>query len=375
MKLISMCVSNLGPFFGEQSINFATNNNSPITAVVGANGSGKSSLARAMGWALYGEKFLPRYKQLLTINVEAKKKGILRGYVELIFHHADRDYLLKRLQVSEWADLGSTDMTLTLFDVTDKAGAELVSNAQNFVESILPVELTSLFLLDEEQVYGLAFEDDRDLSPICHAIRSLFSLNLFKKFDVEGKSDGGRYLTEHEILKIIEDAVNDLLRTVHHGKFSMVFNGLGNFKVFENGHSGPMGPKVVVSLITHCLSLSTIEGLLENSDFLQDLSYGSFPLFLESPTGLLDQSLWHEVWEFFVKLKRPLFLTLRPTDIAWLDEAEVLPENLRRLHALVFHERKTVNFREIDCTFRGVRIPLAIEDNSYQGTEIKAVDV
>ena len=92
MKLISGRVKNIGPFFGEQKINLETKLDSPLNVVFGFNGTGKSSIVRAIGWALHGNKDLSLHCEHHLINWDARSRGIQTGSVELTFQHLGRAY-------------------------------------------------------------------------------------------------------------------------------------------------------------------------------------------------------------------------------------------------------------------------------------------
>lgn len=375
MKLISLRISNLGPFFGEQNIQFATKDGSPINVVVGPNGSGKTTLLTAIGWALYGAKYLSRYHQLAA-NLEATKRGIHNASVELTFQHLGRRYLLTRLlKKSEQVELRSSETSFTVFDVTDKAVALLVPNAQDFVGSLLPIGLGSLILRDAEEIAGMRHTTDGDLTPIGRAIRLLSVPNLATNLNVNRETEGKHYPTEDEILKIIEIAVNDRLRSVCLGKYSMAFNGLENFSVFENSRNTgpPAGVNYIISLVTHCLSLAKIGELLAKDDSLQEPGSDSFPLFLDSPFFCLDLNLRHEALNFLVTLDRPLILMLSPTEIEWLTQSSGSFEKIGGLHALVMHDPQHRNFQQIEFDFRGVRVPLSVTGSAFEGTEITTI--
>jgi hypothetical protein len=377
MKLISLRISNLGPFFGEQNIQFATKDGAPINVVVGPNGSGKTTLLTAIGWALYGVKYLSRYRQLAA-NLEATKRGIHNASVELTFQHLGRRYLLTRLlNKSEQVELRSSEASFSVFDVTDKAVALLVPNAQDFVGSILPIELGSLIFADAEQIPAMRDTNDGDLSPIGRAIRSLFGPTLDTNLDVKGEMEGKHYPTEDEILKIIEIAVNDWFRAAYGGKYSIDFNNSGNFGVFENGRAVGLGAGsvYVISLVTHCLSLTTILELLVQYGYFQDQGTDSFPIVLESPFSRLDASHKHVALNILTKLNRPLILMLHPQDLESLVECNGLCEKVGGLHALVLHEPAQRNFGVTGFDFRGVHVPLLVEGSGFEGAEIKTIAI
>ena len=370
-----MRVSNLGPFFGEQKIEFSPKYDSPINVVVGSNGSGKSSLVRSIGWALYGDEYLSRYRQLV-VNSHATRRGIHKGFVELTFEHLGRLYLLTRLlEKSEQLGLRSAEASLTVFDATERSVPLIVPNAQEFVKSIFPIGLGRFILGDGELLDEVIHTNDGDLSLIGRAVRELLSSNSVTNAGINCKPDMEHNPTEMGILKVIEIAVNDRLRTLDGriGKYSISFDTLGHLSVNEHGAAG--GEIHLIAMIAYCLSLATIVEQLIQHHHMQDQGADTFPIILDSPFMLLDHSARHVALNFLVTLDRPLILMLHPSYIEWLVERGNSWEKIGRLHALVEHAHGLQNFRQIDFSFRGLRVPLAIEDSTFQGTEIKSIAI
>ena len=56
MNLLSLHISNFGPFRGRHTIDLATNPESPLIIIGALNGGGKTTLLDAMQLALYGAK-------------------------------------------------------------------------------------------------------------------------------------------------------------------------------------------------------------------------------------------------------------------------------------------------------------------------------
>ena len=55
MKIERLSMKNWRGFFGEHEIEFSTNNEKPITVLIGANKTGKSDILRAIHWVLFDE--------------------------------------------------------------------------------------------------------------------------------------------------------------------------------------------------------------------------------------------------------------------------------------------------------------------------------
>jgi DNA sulfur modification protein DndD len=85
MEILRATIRNLGPYYGKQEIEL-TAGERPVTLVHGENMRGKTSLLRAIRWALYGAararggESLPSYKLL---NTDAAAEGTFEFSVEL----------------------------------------------------------------------------------------------------------------------------------------------------------------------------------------------------------------------------------------------------------------------------------------------------
>lgn len=373
MKLISMRVSNLGPFFGEQKIEFSPKYDSPINVVVGPNGSGKTTLVTAIGWALYGDEYLSRYHQLV-VNSHATRRGIHNGSVELTFEHVGRLYLLTRLlQKSEQLELRSAEAILTVFDATERSVPLIVPNAQEFVNSIFPIGLGRFILGDGELLYEVMHTNDGDLSLIGRAVRELFSSNLVTNAGTNCEPDIEHNPTEMGILKAIEIAVNDRLRTLNGriGKHSISFDTLGHLSVNEHDATG--GEMSLIAMIVYCLSLAIIGEQLIQHNHTPRRGVDTFPIILEYPFGPLDAWARHEALNFLLTLDRPLILILPPRDIEWLTQYSGFCKKIGGFHALVMHDPQHRNFQQIEFDFRGVRVPLSVTGSAFEGTEITTI--
>lgn len=89
MRLIKLKVRNIASLKGEHEINFATiSNQSPLFAITGETGAGKSSILNSIGLVLYGKV----YKSNVTQN-DLVTLGEKEGQIELIFQAQGKNYL------------------------------------------------------------------------------------------------------------------------------------------------------------------------------------------------------------------------------------------------------------------------------------------
>ena len=55
MKIKSITLENFGPYYGIQHVDLSTDAVAPVVLIYGENMRGKTSLLRAIRWALYGK--------------------------------------------------------------------------------------------------------------------------------------------------------------------------------------------------------------------------------------------------------------------------------------------------------------------------------
>lgn len=89
MRLIKLKIKNIASLKGEHEINFAAiQNQSPLFAITGETGAGKSSILNSIGLVLYGKV----YKSNVTQN-DLVTLGEKEGQIELIFQIKGKSYL------------------------------------------------------------------------------------------------------------------------------------------------------------------------------------------------------------------------------------------------------------------------------------------
>ncbi len=89
MRLLKLKIKNIASLKGEHVINFADiQNQSPLFAITGETGSGKSTILNCLGLALYGQIFKKNVNQIDVVTLGEKE-----GLIELIFQVKGKNYL------------------------------------------------------------------------------------------------------------------------------------------------------------------------------------------------------------------------------------------------------------------------------------------
>ncbi len=194
-----MTINNFRQFHGTQQIEFASevrNNGKNVTVVFGENGRGKTSLFRAIVFALYGERRLSQdedveQKELYLINsaaMEQSKKANkpVEAFVRLVFMHKDEKYEIKRVMIGI---LDGTDR-IEQIDSVALAHTNLEGNTLNYrdpeeiqriINSILDRNLKEYFFFDGEKIQRLTLASIEQRREVAKGIKNLLKLETIEK--------------------------------------------------------------------------------------------------------------------------------------------------------------------------------------------------
>ena len=197
MKFVELVLKNFGPYIGEQKINFNTNNQDnnlkPIVLLGGMNGGGKTTLMDAIRLALYGHRAQCStrgnlsYGEFLSQCVNTSAQPHEMTQIELAFEHIENDQPALYRIVRNWSKVPKEGKdSLGIFKEEDRTwGMDgLASIWDEYIENILPLGISNLFLFDGEQVKELA-EQDTPPSLVVEAIRNLLGLELAERLAID----------------------------------------------------------------------------------------------------------------------------------------------------------------------------------------------
>lgn len=195
MKFLELVLQNFGPYAGKQIIKLTPEEpeqNSSIILFGGMNGGGKTTLMDAIRLALYGQRAQCStrgnlsYSEFLLQCINRQANPVDKTRIELLFEHIDYNRVVRLRVVRTWFSplkegkdqLGIVNVQE---DIVDKALAE---TWDEYVETLLPLGISNLFLFDGEQVKELA---DLDTPPplVTQAIQSLLGLELVERLAVD----------------------------------------------------------------------------------------------------------------------------------------------------------------------------------------------
>jgi len=184
MLLQSIKLENFRLFQNEQ-ITFADGKDDKnVTIILGDNGTGKTTLAQAFRWCLYGETdFSDKVVINRLVANELPPSQSADVYVELAFQHGENFYNLSRKLTYTKDSSGNLKASNAVFSIRrrDKTG-----NTTNIkptlhdseVNGILPKELSKYFFIDGERIERMSkdISTHKKVNDFADAVRSILGL-------------------------------------------------------------------------------------------------------------------------------------------------------------------------------------------------------
>lgn len=194
MIFLELVLQNFGPYLGRQVINLRPNsdgNSAPIILFGGMNGGGKTTLMDAIRLCLYGSRAQCStrgnlsYSDFLAQSVNHHTPLTEKTRIELAFEviQDDKPTILRivRYWTTEPKDGKDTLGILVDEEWPDKA---LANTWDEYIENLLPLGISNLFLFDGEQVKELA-ELETPPPLVVGAIQSLLGLELSERLSTD----------------------------------------------------------------------------------------------------------------------------------------------------------------------------------------------
>ena len=193
MILTELVLQNFGPYAGHQIINLRPEKDgflSPIILFGGMNGDGKTTLMDAIRLALYGQRAQCStrgnlsYSEFLTQSVNKQTSPPEQTRIELAFEHIVYGQWKQFRIVRSWTKNPKDGRdTLGILE-EDWPDLTLANTWDEYIENILPLGISNLFLFDGEQVKELA-EQESPPQVVIEAIQSLLGLELAEKLSID----------------------------------------------------------------------------------------------------------------------------------------------------------------------------------------------
>ncbi|KOR35190.1 MULTISPECIES: DNA sulfur modification protein DndD [Planktothricoides] len=200
MILTELVLENFGPYVGKQIINFhpeaEAGETRPIILFGGMNGGGKTTLMDAIRLALYGSRAQCStrgnlsYGDFLSQCVNRQSPFTDKSRLELAFKHIDRNRWVELRIVRYWTKNPKDGKdTLGILEWNESQqdywkDDYLTETWDEYIENLLPLGISNLFLFDGEQVKELA-EQEVPPSTVVKAIESLLGLELIERLSID----------------------------------------------------------------------------------------------------------------------------------------------------------------------------------------------
>lgn len=197
MIFLELVLENFGPYYGRQVINLQPNNDDnphPIILVGGMNGGGKTTFMDAIRLALYGHRAQCStrgnlsYHDFLNQCVNTHKSPTEKTRIELAFEHIENNKPVRYRVVRTWENNPKDGKDhLGILDIRENdewLDEGLVNIWDEYIENLLPLGISNLFLFDGEQVKELA-EQEEPPTIVIEAIRALLGLELAERLTAD----------------------------------------------------------------------------------------------------------------------------------------------------------------------------------------------
>jgi DNA sulfur modification protein DndD len=193
MIFTELTIENFGAYAGKHSINLCPKNNGniqPIILLGGMNGGGKTTLMDGIRLALYGQRARCStrgnlgYSEFLTQSVNSQATSADITQIQLSFEHIFEGHWQQFKIIRAWQKNPQDGKDSLSIAREGDFDSNLEKNWDEYVENILPLGISNLFLFDGEQVKELA---ELDIPPptVVEAINNLLGLELAEKLAID----------------------------------------------------------------------------------------------------------------------------------------------------------------------------------------------
>ncbi|HEY9769445.1 MAG TPA: DNA sulfur modification protein DndD [Coleofasciculaceae cyanobacterium] len=193
MIFTELVIENFGAYAGKHTINLRPENNGiiqPIILLGGMNGGGKTTLMDAIRLALYGQraKCSTRgnlgYADFLSQSVNSQATSADLTQIQLSFEYIFEGHWQQFKIIRAWQKPPKDGKDSLSIERENQFDRNLEENWDEYIENILPLGISSLFLFDGEQVKELA-ELDTPPPAVVEAINNLLGLELAEKLAID----------------------------------------------------------------------------------------------------------------------------------------------------------------------------------------------
>ena len=192
-----LTLQNFGAYQGKHTIDLSVDvsqEHPPIVLLGGLNGGGKTTFIDALRLVLYGAKAQCStrgnlsYSEFLSQSVNREAKIGEEAAIELVFEQASFNKSeLRQAPISvsrRWTQQPKNGRDILEVRVDSWNNETLTNTWDEFIEEIMPIGISGLFLFDGEQVRELALQDT-PTQGIVDAIRTILGLELVDRLEID----------------------------------------------------------------------------------------------------------------------------------------------------------------------------------------------
>lgn len=215
MFIKSITVENFLPFQNKQTIEFSTDKERNVTLIMGNNGAGKTSLAQAFEWCLYGKAPKDSTQVINAFVRDHITPGSYRyASVEIELDKDGTTYTISRKQRYGRKENGSLERPgQQEFTISYKVDGQFKQVAgadqRDTINRLLSSQLSHYFFFDGEHVKNMREEIEKGKSnDFAEAVKSMLGLQPFASALSHLKAPGNRLSVEKWFQRQIDVAGN-----------------------------------------------------------------------------------------------------------------------------------------------------------------------
>ncbi|MCG0276146.1 MAG: AAA family ATPase [Thermosediminibacteraceae bacterium] len=193
-------LKNFRQFKGEHIIEFPFQENKNVVVICGLNTAGKTTLVQAFLWVLYGKADFKTKDLLLNLEVADSMMPGQREEMSVSLALVDKgiEYTITKTQYYICKSNGNIvpeDAISTLYYKEPNGNMKLISTKQHviddYINRILPEELSRYFFFDGERIGNLSRKDKAGRQELSSAVKSILGLAEFSNA-IEHLSNGNK---------------------------------------------------------------------------------------------------------------------------------------------------------------------------------------
>lgn len=217
MIFSKLIIENFLSYNGKHIHQFNHDRKNNIEVFLGKGGSGKTNLANAIRWVLFGRRGFdkPKYYKPRLLNYKAQEEGKTKTEVILEFEHNDSNYIISRKTIydKEPRDEAKTPKEKTQLTINGKEIPE--NEISKTINSLLPRRIAKYFFLDFANATSLIFSSTGSIQRL---LEDIFMQSTLKT-EIDELSKFGDILDW--MLRRLSDGNTELDKIINKLKFEM----------------------------------------------------------------------------------------------------------------------------------------------------------